>query len=175
MREIDRLARHADSINTYWAGEHARTQERSRVREDSLTAQRDRARKELDSANRARDRGSALSNQLRRDSTASDSNRTLIRRDTERLVEISSLRSRIYVDSLRILNITADRDDWKAIADSLLKANTAINNDIKKIQRVVGHKIDLGFITIPSEVVAGTLALSGGFLLGRVTKSDSSD
>jgi hypothetical protein len=56
------------------------------------------------------------------------------RRDSLHVVEIDSLRSRIRSDSLQILFLTRDRDDWKHHSDSVVTAMDALRGDLKKAQ-----------------------------------------
>src|SRR4051812_32526251 len=55
-------------------------------------------------------------------------------RDSLHLVEIDSLRSRIRIDSLQLLFVVRDRDDWKHHSDSVVTGMDALRDDLKKAQ-----------------------------------------
>lgn len=56
------------------------------------------------------------------------------RRDSLHVAEIDSLRSRIRSESLQILLLTRDRDDWKHHSDSVVTAMDGLRGDLKKAQ-----------------------------------------
>lgn len=169
VKVIETKRHHADSVATHWEREYIKTSQRSEARGDTIRKLRESSAQSGETADLAHHQGAVIRATIASLKTTRDSLNAYVKLDLQSQTEISSLRARVYTDSLQILKITEDRDDWKHTADSLRKANSTINKDAQGIANAASRKINLGVLTVPVEVVEIALAGGAGFIIGKAT------
>lgn len=174
-KEIDRIRVESDSIAAVRDSSYLALQKESDRRQDSLDALRKKSEEDLRKADKAQESANWMKRGLKaavdQARTARDSADALVLalalKDTLE-VEIQSLRAVHQSDSLRLLVLKIDRDEWKSEADSLRMAMLKLNSNVGKIATVSKRKVNLGILSIPTEVATGILGLGAGYAVAKI-------